>query len=197
MIKIQYLLSSLRARGLKGTLRESFLTFIWVNHFLVFYKKLQGSPKNIQKPENVLFRAVTLQELEKLRSNLKLPVEFYCDKSHGFKTPFLAFVNNEVAAIHWVVKKGEYSRFLNLNEHDLELNYNTVISQYRGFRLAEMLMSTIIESYSNSAYKRIFGVVNAENIAQYKPMLRIGFEPVEVLTHFGTHRPKATLRYLK
>ena len=197
MPKINYLLSSLSSRGVSGTVKEILQSYFWVNHFLVFHKNLQTQGPSIRKNENVVVKRINLDELEQIRRKESLPVEFYCDRSHNLRTLYLAYLNGEVAAIQWVVKKGEYSRFLNLSEMDLEFNYSTVLPRFRGKRIAQLLKAVIIQEYSDSEYKRMFSVVNAENIAQYKPMLELGFEPVEVLTHYGTHRPKATLRYVK
>lgn len=197
MLKTQYLLSSLKARGIAGTLKEFSKSYIQANVFVVLYKNLQSPAVQARQNEKIAIKKASLYDLDQIRASKQLPVEFYCDKSHNFTTPFLAFVNGQVAAIHWVVTKGEYSRFLNLGELDIELNYNIVLPQYRGERLAELLMANIIESYTNGPFKRIFGVVNAENVQQYKPMLRLGFEPVEALRHYWMHRPKATLRYVK
>jgi len=197
MIEFNYIFQSLKSRKVKGTLREFYYGYLRVNHFLVLHKKLNNPLKESNLKENITIKKLALNELSEFRTSEKLPVEFSCDKFHGFKTPFVAFVDGKIAAIHWVVTNKEFSRFLQLSENDLELNYNTVLPIYRGHRLAELLMSKILEHYSGSRYQHMFGVVNAENIAQYKPMLRLGFEPVEVLTHFLTFRPKATLKYVK
>ena len=58
-------------------------------------------------------------------------------------------------------------------------------------------MAFIINDALKKNYKRMFGVVHVSNIPQYKPMLRLGFSPVECLTHVFLWRPKAKLIYVK
>ena len=111
-------------------------------------------------------------------------------------TPFVALVKGKIAAIDWVVYPGEYSRFLNIKEGDVELNYNTVLPRYQGKGISGKLKAYIIMDCIKEKHKRMFCVVNVDNIPQYKLLIRLGFEPVEVLTHHGFKRPKASLRYV-
>jgi len=91
----------------------------------------------------------------------------------------------------------EYSRFLVLGEGDAEYNYSFVLPQYRGRRLAARLIAFMIKICQQQGQRRLFAVVSATNIPQFKQMLDMGFVPVEALTHFGTRRPKATLEYVR
>jgi ribosomal protein S18 acetylase RimI-like enzyme len=125
------------------------------------------------------------------------PIEFFCDQTEGFCTPFVAYVNNEPAAINWLVAPGEKSRFLDMKKGDVELNYITVLPAFRGNRLAAALMAYIIDRCKQEGQRRMFCVVHVETLPQYKQLIRLGFEPVEILTHFGPYRPRATLKYVK
>jgi len=195
---IKQLSQSLKSRGTYGTLRWVYYGYLTVNKFIVFYKDLQNSFSWPRYDSSIKLLRISLEDLESLRHEHKiLPIEFYCDITHRFNTPYIALVNGKVAAIYWLVYPGEASRFLELGDGDVELNYSTILPEYRGRGLAQLLMAYIIESCKEQNLKRMFGVVNVSNIPQYKPMLRLGFEPVEVLTHFGFNRPKATLRYIK
>jgi len=198
LIQLKKLVQSLKSRGILGTSRWIYRSYFTVNNFIVFYKKL-GEPFNYTSfHRSVGFRVLDLDELQNMRKQIQgLPIEFYCDITHNFTKPFVAFVDGKLAAIHWLVLSREESRFLELKENDVEINYNTVLHEYRGMGLAEQLMAVIINYCNEMGYHRMFGVVNVSNIPQYKQMLRLGFEPVEVLTHFGLRRPKAKLRYVK
>ena len=52
-----------------------------------------------------------------------------------------------------------------------------------------------VEWAANAGYTRMFTVPNVRNIASLKPMLDLGFRPIEALVHFGMKRPKATLKH--
>ncbi|MDZ7697270.1 MAG: hypothetical protein U5R49_10220 [Deltaproteobacteria bacterium] len=190
---------SLISRGFVNTLKWIYYGYFKANNFIVFYKNLtQPSPAGSTNTYVKCIRA-SLDTLRAIRGKEKetLPVEFYADTVHHLSTPYLAFLDDNVAAIHWLVYPGEESRFLTLLEGDVEINYNTVLKEYRGRRIAESLMCFMINACQEEGQKRMFGVVHVSNIPQYKPMLRLGFEPVEVLTHFGLSRPKASLKYIE
>jgi ribosomal protein S18 acetylase RimI-like enzyme len=147
---------------------------------------------------DVEFHKISLEDLRLLRKERKkLPIQFFCDISHNFSTPYIAYIQGQLAAIDWVVYPGEYSRFLDLKENDVELNYNAVLSKFQGKGLSKLLKALIIKDCIQMGRKRMFVVVNVENIPQYKLLIRLGFEPVEVVTHFGWSRPKATLKFVK
>lgn len=197
-MRLETLNNSLMSRGLWGTLQWAYYGYLKVNNFIVFYRD-PSLPVDLRLlGKDIEMKNVSLSELRRLRGQHdRLPFEFYCDETQGFKNCYVAISEGHLAAIHWLVGPGENSRFLNLTTGDVELNYNTVLPQFRGRRLAEMLMSFIINDSFNIGVERIFGVVHVSNIPQYKPMLRLGFTPVECLTHFFIWRPKATLRYAK
>lgn len=190
--------NSFMSRGVLGTLKWGYYGFLKVNNFIVFYRDISLPIDSRFLREDIEIRNVSLLDLKRIRINYdKLPFEFYCDETQGFQNCYVAFYEGRPAAIHWLVRPGEKSRFLNLEAGDVELNYNVVVPQFRGKRLAETLMAFIISDALKKGMKRIFGVVHVSNIPQYKPMLRLGFTPVECLTHFFVWRPKATLRYVK
>ncbi len=192
------LVQSLRARGIVGTIRWVAVGMLRVNNFLVFHLNLQKAKPAPPPPEGVQLRQSSVEELRQIRAARPgLPVEFYCDETHGFTTPFLALCDGQVAAIHWLVFPGQRSRFLDMRPGDVELNYNTVLPEFRGRRLAQYLMAYLVDWARDAGHTRMFGVVHAANIAQFKPMLDLGFRPVEVVTHFAMSRPKATLEHVR
>ena len=198
-MRVSYFIKTIKSRGLYETIRTIMSGYLKINKFIVFYKNLE-KPFNYQTHDSTIeFTQISLEKLDSIRKKGdNLPVQFYCDISHNFSTPFVALVKGRIAAIDWLVYPGEYSRFLNIKEEgDVELNYNTVLPSYEGNGLSKKLKAYIIMECIKEKHKRMFCVVNVDNIPQYKLMLRLGFEPVEVLTHFGFSRPKATLNYVK
>ena len=197
-MRIKYFLTTLKTRGFCHTIKTIISGYFKVNKFLVLYKNLEKLFDYPLLDPTIEFAKISLKELQSLRDKEKnLPVQFYCDLSHNFSTPFIALVKGKIAAIDWLVLPGEDSRFLEIKEGDVELNYNTVLPEFEGKSLSKLLQAYIIKDCIKEKHKKIFGVVDVDNIPQYKLMLRLRFEPVEVLTHFGFSRPKATLRYVK
>jgi GNAT superfamily N-acetyltransferase len=189
---------SVKSRGVLGTLRWIAVGPLRVNNFLVFHIDLRKPFSPTPVPETLELKCSSVEELKRLRSGRDdLPVEFYCDETHGFTKPFLAFSGGEMAAIHWLVMPGQRSRFLDMKPGDVELNYNTVLPPFRGKRIAQILMSYLVSWSASQGHQHMFGVVHAANIPQFKQMLDMGFRPVEVVSHFGLSRPKATLEFVK
>lgn len=196
-MQLHKLIQSVTSRGCGGTLKWIFRSYFTVNEFIVFCKELNKPFYYDFNNQSTIIRKLSLTEYRIIRGNKKnLPVEFYSDQLYNFHNPFVAFVNGDLAAVHWLVLPGEMSRFLMIKDKDVEINYNTVLPKFRGMGLAEKLMAFMILYCCEKGYNRMFGVVNVSNIPQYKQMIRLGFEPIEVLVHFGLHRPKAKLRYI-
>lgn len=172
----------------KGLL-EAFKYYLYAltpRDFIVFSIDPGLSPDYDLNVQGVIFRKISLPELKAYRDRTEgLPQEFYCDILYGFRVAYVAEIDGALAAIHWLVMPGDWSNFMVLGEGDAELNYNTVLPQYRGKRLAEKLMSYIVKNLKEEGrVKRIYGVISSANIAQFKQTLSIGFIPVGVLTKF-------------
>lgn len=199
--KTSQLLNSIKTRGILGTLRWVRYGYLRVNKFIVFHKDLtQDFEYDLSAflYKSIKLEVITLNQLDLIRNKTQnLPIEFFCDITHHFSTPCILYIDGEIAGINWAVHPEEPSRFLQLSKGDVEINYSTVLPNFRGERLGEALMAFQVLNLIERKQKRVFAVINANNIAQYKPMLSIGFQPVEVLTHFGLSRPKATLKYVK
>lgn len=188
---------SVRTRGIVGTIKWAFSGYVKVNNFIVFHRPA-GLPPAMPANPALSFSTGSLEALQDLRRGRDdLPFEFYCDEVFGFREPYLAFYEDELAAIHWLVRRGEPSRFLTLGEGDAELNYNTVLPRFRGKRIAQALMTHLIRASHARGDARLFGVVHVSNIPQWKQMIDLGFEPVDVVVHFGPFRPKASMRYVR
>ncbi len=198
MSKISSFFLSLKSKGIAPTLNTIYNGYFLVNKFIVFYRDLSRELHDTENDPSIVLKQVTLEDLQHLREKcIDLPPDFYCDLSHNFKTPCVALVEGELAAILWIVSPEEQSRFLELRDGDVEYNYSFVLPRFRGMRLAGHLISFMIRFCQQKNSQRMFAVVSATNVPQFKQMLDMGFVPVEALTHFGLKRPKATLKYVK
>ena len=141
------------------------------------------------------FRVVkpTIEELDKIRTGKDLPREFYYDKIYNAKTCYLALKDDQIAYIHWVLFRGDYSRFLNLSDGVAELNYNTTLPEFRGHSLAAKVMAYISKDLQRIGYKKLMGVVHEFNYPQNKCMLKAGFEEVTRIKALGPFNRKLTV----
>jgi hypothetical protein len=148
---------------------SSLLKFIYyslfrINTFYIvgidFAKK--DLPKQNLDPDYRVIKP-SLDELEKIRACLNLPREFYYDKIYNLKTCYLAFKNDELAYIHWVLFKGDHNRFLKLSNNVAELNYNTTLKKFRGNKLMAKMIIYICEDLKKNGYAKVVGVAHQLN----------------------------------
>jgi len=157
---------------------------------MVLRLSLEKPFRYTEKNQFLKVKEISLEDLHRMRNDYPgLPIEFYCDEIQGFSTPYVAFVNNEIAAISWLVFPGENSRFLIIGENDAELNYITVLPQFRGKGIAKSLMAHIIQACKYNEIRNLWIVIHIDNIPQLKPTIQLGFYPVGIITHWGFYRP--------
>jgi GNAT superfamily N-acetyltransferase len=152
-----------------------------VNTFIVFQNTFtEEVPQYDFDPG---FRVVqpTLQELDEIRKGKELTREFYCDKTQKLRTCFLALFGDEIAYIHWVCFKGDYSRFLKMGDNVAEINYVTTLPKFRGKRLSAKMFAYTTKCLQTMGYKKIIIICHEENppiiksfkLAGYKEVCRI------------------------
>jgi RimJ/RimL family protein N-acetyltransferase len=179
-----------------GQSPSSLLKFLYysairVNTFYVYENDLSKElpPHNLGPGFKVM--KPTIEELEKIRAEKVLPREFYYDKIYNVKTCYLAFRGDELAYIHWVFFKGDYSRFLVLdNEGVVELNYNTTIPKFRGDWLSAKMMAYISRDLKDLGYKKVMGVIHEFNYPSIKCIKQAGFREVGKIRSIGPFHKK-------
>lgn len=141
------------------------------------------------------FRVVkpSLEELERARSGQSLTREFHYDRILGLKTCYLVFQGEALAYIHWVVFKGEHSRFLILGDRVAELNYNTTIPEFRGNRLQANTMLHICRDLQELGYRRVCGVIHELNTPSLRAAQRAGWRELARVRALGPFNRKVAL----
>ncbi len=189
--KLKYFIRSINSVGLRKTVDNIIFGYLYLNKFMVLRLNFEKPFWYVEKNQSLKMMEISLEDLRSIRQDHPgLPIEFYCDEIHGFTKPYVAFINNDIAAIHWLAFPGENSRFLIFGENDAELNYNTVLPKFRGKGVAKSLMAYIIQENNSNELRNIWGVVHIDNIPQWKPMIQLGFDPVSIITHWAFHRPR-------
>lgn len=173
----------------------SYLKFLYyscfkINTFIIYENDLTKAlpPYNLDPDFEV--KKPTLKELYELREGKDLSREFYYDKILNVKTCYVVFHRAELAYIHWVFFKGDYSRFFQLSDGVTELNYNTTIPKFRGRRLSAKMMAYISKDLQDSGYKKVMGIIHEENIASIKCILQAGFREIGRIKALGPFHRK-------
>ncbi|OPZ25467.1 MAG: hypothetical protein BWZ01_02475 [Deltaproteobacteria bacterium ADurb.BinA179] len=132
----------------------------------------------------------SLEELARIRTGMDLPREFYYDRILNLKTCYLAFKDDELAYIHWVLTGGDHSRFLILPADAVELNYNTTLRKFRGNRLMAKMLCHICHDLEAGGYRKVFGVVHEANPPSISAAENAGFRKIKKIRALGPFNRK-------
>jgi hypothetical protein len=165
-------------KGFKDTLLRLYSNYFHVLNFILYKRDICDGFTGISlEPQ---FRCIE-SDLDLLRkerkANRNLPREFYIDQSHGGKFFYLVYHENEIAYIHWIFRRGEYSRFFSIQDDAIfEFNYNFTLPKFRGNRLQAKTMNYICEDMKRKGFKIALGAVSTGNILSVKGMAKTGLK---------------------
>lgn len=166
-------------------IRLVYYSLFRVNTFLLFEKDLGRKLSEVQCDPEIRCTSPSLKELDHLRQGKDFPREFFCDQIHNAKTCCIGFCGEEVAYVHWVYSKGEYSRFVILSEDVCEINHVATLPKFRGRKLSMMMLEYASKSLQGLGYKRIALVVHENNIAFIKNIKRLDFRETKRIRSIG------------
>jgi len=165
-------------KGLKDTLQRLYSNYFHILTFILYKRELDDGFSGIMLDGDYRCVEGSLHLLNRERDGRKdLPREFYIDKTHGGKLFYLVYRIDKLAYIHWIFRKGEYSRFFDIqDESTVEFNYNITLPEFRGNRLQAKSMNYICEDLRKKGYKRAVGAVSVGNVLSIKGMNRTGLK---------------------
>jgi ribosomal protein S18 acetylase RimI-like enzyme len=156
-----------------------------INYFLLFEKNLAEEIPDISPDPEFQVIIPTMAELDTLRGEQELPREFFYDRIHNVKTCFLALHQGEIAYIHWVYFKGDYSRFLNLTEGSAEINYATTLPKFRGRNLSGKMFALSTRYLKDRGIKRVYMLCHVENPPIIKSFKKAGYREIRRIISIG------------
>jgi len=186
MNKLKELYIYTSKKGIKDTVSRIKTKYCHITPFFLFLKNLDKPYSGITLDN--CFKCVqgNLELLNEMREKINnLPREFYVDKTHGGKTFYLVYHKNEIAYIHWIFKKGEYSRFFDIqDENTFEINYIIALPKFRGNRLQAKAINYTCNDLKQKGYKRVISAVSKGNILSIKGMKRAGLKEFKKVKSF-------------
>jgi hypothetical protein len=156
-----------------------------VNTFILFGTELTDDLPIIPIDDELIIIKPDSDQLEKIREGKDLPREFYYDRIHGVKNCYLTLKGNDIAHVYWVYFKGDYNRFLKLDDEVAELNYNTALPDYRGRGLMGKMISYIHMDLRNNGVKKVVGVINEKNPPAIKSVTKAGWKEIRRIKTIG------------
>lgn len=171
-------------------IRFVYYSLFRVNTFLVFEKDLRREFPEIDLDPGIRIISPSLEELDRLRKDKYLPREFFSDQIHNAKTCCIGFCGEEIAYVHWVYSKGEYSRFVILDPDVCEINHVATLPRFRGRKLSMMMLEYAFKSLQKLGYKKVAVVVHENNIAFIKNIKRLNFKETKRIRTIGPFNRK-------
>ncbi|MBJ6727101.1 GNAT family N-acetyltransferase [Geomesophilobacter sediminis] len=151
-----------------------------------FSAERSSSPLTIHYP--------TAAELDALRSGRDLPREFHCDQFQKVSFCCIAKHDNELAYIHWIYRKGDFSRFLHIrDENAAEINYVITLPPYRGRGIATAAILDSMHTLKSQGIRYLYTVIHEENVASLKSFYKAGFEDFGSTVAFGILNSKVAV----
>lgn len=156
-----------------------------VNTFLVFECDLKGSipTSNIESPFKVMHP--TREELSRLRQGRDLPREFFYDEIHEVENCCVGLFDEEIAYIHWFYFKGDYSRFLLLDDRTCEMNYFFTLPRYRGEGLSSKMLAHSLRHLHEQGYEKAVVVVHQNNVLFIRNVRKLPFRETTRIKTLG------------
>ena len=178
-----------------GKKASSYLRYLYysgmrINTFYVYQNDLERELPKLDLDSGFRIIKPTTGDLDSVRRRKVLPREFYYDKILNARTCYLAFKDEEVAYIHWVFFKGDYSRFLILTNGVAELNYNTTLPKFRGRRLCAKMVAYISKDLQELGYEKVMGIIHEHNVAMIKCIEEAGFKEIKRIRSVGPFNRK-------
>jgi hypothetical protein len=195
MNKLKELYVYTKKKGLNDTLKRIYSNYFHILTFILYKRDLNDGFSGIMLDPKFRCAEGNLELLKKERQLRKdLPREFYVDQTHGGKLFYLVYYRDELAYIHWIFRKGEYSRFFKIqDESTIEFNYNVTLPKFRGNRLQAKTMNYICEDLKNKGYKMVVGAVSTGNILSMKGMARTGLKEFKRVKSFFSYVKKVKI----
>ena len=160
------------------------------NTFIVFESNLLNIPKPVSLGSYYEVTKPTIDELKKIRNGRDLPREFYYDVIYNAKKYYLVFKKGEVASIHWVFHGKDYSRFFKLSDYIAELNYFTVLPEFRGDNLMFKMTILICNDLKDAGYKKAVTAIHELNHPAVRCFDKANFERTATIKTIGPFNKK-------
>jgi GNAT superfamily N-acetyltransferase len=161
-----------------------------INTFIVFEHKLTQEVPYYHLDPGIKIVLPTLKELDEIRKGKELTREFFYDRILNLKTCFVAFYEDELAYIHWVCFKGDYSRFLKMGDNVAEINYATTLPKFRGRSLSAKMFAYTTNYLQDRGYKKIIMICHEDNPPIIKSFNRAGYNEVSRIKAIGPFNKK-------
>ncbi len=190
--KLKELYLYILKKGFKATISRIYSNYCHIQSFILYEVNLDNDFISISLDPKFKCIEGNIELLNKIRKKRKdLPREFYVDKTHGGNLFYLVYCNNELAYIHWIFRKGEYSRFFNIqDDKTVEFNYNFTLPDFRGNRLQAKAMNYICSDLKRKGYKKALGAVASTNIISRKGMDRTAFKEFKRVNSYFSYVQK-------
>lgn len=174
--------------GMKGYIKFFYYTLFRNNEFIIVI--IDDTAQITHITTEFCIKNITQSELIQLRTNIKLPREFYCDTIHRYTSCYCTIIDNRIGYIHWVYTRGDYSRFLILDDGTAEISNVITVPEYRRKNMCSAALSYTASELMTNGYNKVVAVIHSENIASIKSFRKAGFRLVGTVKARGLFNSK-------
>lgn len=169
--------ASIYGTGFRAWFNFFYYAFFRVNRFKVLKNDLHGDLPRRVPVSGLTLHYPRIEELDSFRHGKELPREFHCDTFQRVKRCCIGTFQGELAYIHWIYGRGDFSRFLSINnDQSAEINYVITLPAFRGKGISAAALIDTIWALKDEGYEHVFAVVHEENVASIKSFVRAGFQ---------------------
>ncbi len=180
-------------KGVRSWFNYIYYALFRINKFKILMASLEIPLEDGIVPFGIDLLNPPINELECLRSKDKFPREFFCDQFQKVKNCMIALIDGELAYIHWVYYKGDFSRFLSIGSDSAEINYVITMPKHRGRGISTAAFMITLQNLKKQGLKKVYAVVHEENIASIKSFTRAGFVEVGTTVSLGPFNRKVSV----
>lgn len=181
-------------KGPRGWANALYYGLFRINTFKILRGSADHYSAKMPSYPGISYSMIDAAELDNLRARKDLPREFYCDRFQRVGHCCVALVEHEVAHIHWVYFRGDFSRFLRITENSAEVNYVHTLARHRGRGIATGALLHTMRYLQNRGIRDVFAVIHSENLASIKSFTRAGFSEVGSTVSVGPFNRKFALK---
>jgi ribosomal protein S18 acetylase RimI-like enzyme len=188
------IIGACRTAGLTPVRRAVRVRLSGEQRFIRFAADLVPDDDDGEAPPPFVEVRIGLGELQLLRLDAPLPIEFLFDRIKGATRPYLGCWKGQLGHVSWVFAHDDDAwrvRRISLAPGEVEIDGCFTLGQFRGRGLFPAVLRAILHRASHEGFARAYMHVADNNVSSIRAAEKAGFQRVGLVTSrwtLGVHR---------